>query len=195
MVWWCSLVLLPGNIHHYSNGLGHLIPTGWSTDGSGGVFRQILVILCELENLYLHILYIWLYMYNIYIHTIYIYTIDYMYVICLIGKSSTDHGFHSFVCLLVNSPWQKMIIKKGNLLQLCVCERSCAQIHPLNSRRTPHFLGAWWFSYWWFICSIYLFLFDPQIHVIQEVHPACRTHWDALAEVATGVTGDEDETP
>ena len=137
-------------------------------------------------------MYIYLSIYST-LYTIYI--IDYMYVICLIGKSSTDHGFHSFVCLLVNSPWQKMIIKKGNLLQLCVCERSCAQIHPLNSRRTPHFFGAWWFSYWWFICSIYLFLFDPQIHVIQEVHPACRTHWDALAEVATGVTGDEDETP
>lgn len=65
-----------------------------------------------------------------------------MYVICLIGESSTDHGFHSFVCLLVHSPWQKMVIKKGNLLQLCVCERSCAQVHPLNSRRTPHFFGA-----------------------------------------------------
>lgn len=31
-----------GNIHRYSNGLGHLIPSGWSTDGSGGVFRSIL---------------------------------------------------------------------------------------------------------------------------------------------------------
>ncbi|CAJ1432709.1 unnamed protein product [Effrenium voratum] len=31
-----------GNIHSYSKGLGHLIPTGWSTDGTGGVFRSIL---------------------------------------------------------------------------------------------------------------------------------------------------------
>ena len=33
-------IRMPGNIHRYSNGLGHLIPSGWSTDGSGGVFRQ-----------------------------------------------------------------------------------------------------------------------------------------------------------
>ena len=112
-----------------------------------------------------------------------------MYVICLIGKSSTDHGFHSFVCLLVHSPWQKMVIKKGNLLQLCVCERSCAQVHPLNSRRTPHFFGAWWFSMI-FLLMVYLSHLFVLVWSSNPCHsrgPSCVPH--ALRRLGGGGHG------